>query len=116
MKQEENVICDLKVVRNENGLGIHIENIDAEFFREQLALVLGSVLDDLDDDCMEDSSFNEGFRLPDVNPSESSDKVPFLYDFHTDEHGLHVDIACPDVKSMIEVLKGAHIDPDGVLN
>ena len=116
MKQEENVICDLKVVRNENGLGIHIGNIDAVFFKEQLVLVLESVMEDLDDDYMEDSSFNEGFRLPDVIPSESSDKVPFLYGFYTDEHGLHVDIACPDVKSMIEVLKGAHINPDGVLN
>ena len=114
MKQKDNEICDLKVVRNENGLGIHIENIDAEFFKEQLVLVLESVMEDLDDDYMEDSSFNEGFRLPDVIPSESSDKVPFLYDFHTDEHGLHVDIACPDVPSMMDVLKAANIYPEVV--
>ena len=112
MKQEDNVICDLKVVRNENGLGIHIENIDAEFVREQLSMVLESVLEDLDDDYSENSSYNEDSRSPDVIPSESSDKVPFLYDFHTDEHGLHVDIACPDVPSMMDLLKVANIYPE----
>ena len=116
MKQEKNVICDLKVVRNENGLGIHTENIDSEFFREQLALVLESVLEELDDDHLDGPLDNDDIKTSDIVPLDPSNKAPFLYDFYTDEHGLHIDIACPDVKSMIEVLKGAHIDPDGVLN